>query len=217
AFNRALAPLMARSHQREMRSMASKLRYKFQRFVNKKIAKTFLDAEYYQNLHDHSNGYQQNNWLLDQEFLLSNIAGKDVIEIGCGNGKFIKTISASAKSATGLDWAISPQLGTLPENVSVIQKDVVKEELPNGDIACSGDVLEHFTKEQLEILLPKLAKAAPKQYHVIACYDDTHSHLTVENADWWLNQFTQKMGEGFRLLDHGIRDPKKPIAIVSNL
>ena len=58
----------------------------------------------------------------------------------------------------GIDWAISPHAKNLPENVSLKKADIMEIDLPETDLLCSADVLEHFDTNQLETLLPKLVK-----------------------------------------------------------
>lgn len=172
-----------------------------------------LDAEYYQGLHDKNAAYQTNNWLVDQQRLMTMIAGKTVLELGCGNGRFTSKAAKTAARVYGVDWARSPQFDDSPENVTFIQADALTATLPSADIACSGDVLEHFKPEDVPGLVKKLHDCATVNYHVIACYDDKHSHLTVMPKEWWLDQFAAHDPK-YRLLNDG--SEKRAIAIVSN-
>lgn len=172
-----------------------------------------LDADYYQGLHDKNVAYQTNNWLVDQQRLMTLIAGKTVMELGCGNGRFTSKAAETAAQVYGVDWAKSPQFDDSPDNVTFIQADALKAELPKADIACSGDVLEHFRPEDVPGLVKKLHECATVNYHVIACYDDKHSHLTIEPKEWWLEQFAAH-DPNYKLLNDGTE--KREIAIVSN-
>ena len=172
-----------------------------------------LDAEYYQGLHDKNSAYQTNNWLVDQQQLMTLIAGKTVLELGCGNGRFTSKAAETAAQVYGVDWARSPQFDDSPENVTFIQADALTATLPSADVACSGDVLEHFKPEDVPGLVKKLHNCATVNYHVIACYDDKHSHLTVMPKEWWLGQFAA-YDPKYRLLNDG--SEKRAIAIVSN-
>ena len=172
-----------------------------------------LDAEYYQGLHDKNSAYQTNNWLVDQQQLMTLIAGKTVLELGCGNGRFTSKAAETAAQVYGVDWARSPQFDDSPENVTFIQADALTATLPSADVACSGDVLEHFKPEDVPGLVKKLHDCATVNYHVIACYDDKHSHLTVMPKEWWLGQFAAHDPK-YRLLNDG--SEIRAIAIVSN-
>ena len=170
--------------------------------------------KYYQNLHDKSKAYNQNNWLLGMPEFEMHCEQKRVGEIGCGNGMFSKHISQTASDVFAFDWAKNKQMDVLPPNVSFVGGNILEADLSNFslDIIVSGDVLEHFTKKDLSILIPKLVQSAEKNFHVIACFDDGHSHLTVESADWWLNEF-QRHGEGYHLE----KCDRPNVAIVTNL
>lgn len=175
-----------------------------------------LDQTYYQNLHDENNAYKGNNWLLDQPQLVSLIAGKTVMELGCGNGRFTEIARKTAKHVYGLDWARSDLFDDSAENVEFMQADALKATFPKVDIACSGDVLEHFAPGDMSGLLARLHECATVNFHVIACYDDKHSHLTIEPKEWWLEQF-QKLDGSYRLLnsDDAVSG-KRLIAVISN-
>ncbi len=172
-----------------------------------------LDESYYQGLHDKHSAYQANNWLLDEPELMKIIDGKTVMELGCGNGRFTQIAGQSAKHVYGLDWARSQLFDDSADNVEFVQADALKANFPKVDVACSGDVLEHFKPEDVPGLLAKLHDCATVNFHVIACYDDKHSHLTVESKEWWLAQF-QKLDPSYRLLNAG--SEKRQVAIVSN-
>lgn len=172
-----------------------------------------LGADYYQALHEKNAAYQSNNWLVDQARLLQMIPGKRVLELGCGNGRFTAKAAETAEHVFALDWAKSPQFGSSRENVTFIEGDALSLTFPQADIACSGDVLEHFKPGDVPALVEKLHRCAPVNYHVIACYDDRHSHLTVKPKEWWLEQFSVH-DPAYRLLNDGTES--RDIAIVSN-
>jgi len=146
-------------------------------------------AEAYQRLHDADKGYQENNWLVDHSNIIAAARPRRVVEIGCGNGRFLREIAGRVESVLGLDWARSSQLGALPSNVAFKTINVLTDELPQGDVCCSADVLEHFEPQALPGLLNKMHASAPINYHVIACYDDGHSHCSVLTPGQWLGLF----------------------------
>lgn len=150
---------------------------------------TALDSDYYQKLHDEEPGYQTNNWLAEYADDLAQSKPQTVLEIGTGNGRFASRIAARVPHVIALDWARAPGIDGLPTNVTFMQRSVLAGSLPPCDLACSADVLEHFTPADLRSLLPLLKEASDNQYHVIACYDDRHSHLTVMPPAGWLALF----------------------------
>lgn len=177
-----------------------------------------LQPEYYQKLHDENRAYQENNWLIPEMDRLLACAPARVVEIGCGNARFLKAVAAHVETATGLDWAVSPMIGTLPDNATVQRADVTKDEIPEADLICSGDVLEHFEPTVIESVVARLHSRARYNFHVIACYDDGHSHLTVMEPDAWLALF-RKIDPAYRLERTWIRRKQKPndkVCIICN-
>jgi hypothetical protein len=108
-------------------------------------------------------------------------------------------------------------LDDLPSNVSFVKLDAVKDNLPTADLVCSSDVLEHFHPNDIETVVRKLHNAGRHNYHVIACYDDGHSHLTITSPGNWLNLFRAHSYE-YRLVDIEARrgNPNQLVCVVSN-
>lgn len=146
------------------------------------------DNAYYQNLHDTNTAYQNNNWLLPHIEEILGFEGDTILEIGCGNGKFTSIIQNYYNRAIGLDFAKSPLLDS---SIEFVQCDALKYDYKDVDVVCSADVLEHFTPDQLEILLPKIIGSVKEHFHVIACYDDFHSHQTIMDAKKWQKLFSK--------------------------
>ncbi|MCP8894488.1 hypothetical protein KYK29_06050 [Shinella daejeonensis] len=149
-----------------------------------------ITASDYQMLHDNDEGYQTNNWLVDHSDIIMSANPKTIVELGCGNGKFLhKIASSSVERIIGLDWARSPLLDELPSKVEFVQTNALTDEIYEGDICCSADVLEHFKPQDLPNIIHKLHHSAQINYHVIACYDDGHSHCAVLHPGQWLALF----------------------------
>ena len=176
-----------------------------------------LDASFYDRQHRDLQ-YRQNNWLLDQVPVLRRPNLGTVIEIGCGNGRFLRAMALHARTVIGVDWALSPELTGLPDNVQLLRLDIVTGQLPMGDLICSADVLEHLAPRDVDPVVAKLARTAAYQHHVIACYDDGHSHLSILPPVAWLALF-RKHSPGVYLSDVYYRrnDPSQIVCIVSNL
>ncbi len=148
----------------------------------------------YEALHRENPDYQANNWLVDELDYLAGQGFGSVLEIGCGNGRFARAAAARVGRVVAVDWASSPimQDPPLPANLDYRIEDAATAELPAVDAVLSGDVLEHFAKQQLPDLIAKLSGAGPCQFHKIACYPDSRGlHLTVGSPDFWLRQFQQ--------------------------
>ncbi len=176
-----------------------------------------LTSSFYDRQHEDIH-YRQNNWLLDQLHILRNVNLQTVIEIGCGNGRFLRAIAPHAAKVIGVDWAQSPELSNLPDNVELRRMDVVTAAIPAGDLICSADVLEHFAPRDVDGVIAKLAGAGPYQHHVVACYDDGHTHLSILPPAAWLAAFRRHCPTAYLADVHYRReDPAQIVCIISNL
>ena len=178
-----------------------------------------INAEYYQKLHERQNSkYSENNWLIGQEQFILSCNPSSLIELGFGNAQFLRKVSNDVNQVVGIDWAISPHAKNLPKNVSLKKADIMEIDLPETDLLCSADVLEHFDTKQLETLLPKLVKKSQFNFHIIACYDDGHSHLSVLNPNVWLSKFSHQ-SKDFYLKEVSLRNGKKnkEVCVITNI
>jgi SAM-dependent methyltransferase len=176
-----------------------------------------LTASFYDQQHEDAD-YRRNNWLLDQVEIVTRIAPRTVVEIGCGNGRFLRAVAPYATQVVGVDWAHSPELVDLPDNVSVLRVNVVVGAVPAGDVICSADVLEHFAPRDVDAVVSKLVAAGPFQHHVIACYDDGHTHLSILPPAAWLAIFRKYCPTAYlAAVDYRRRDPTQIVCVVSNL
>jgi SAM-dependent methyltransferase len=176
-----------------------------------------LDAAYYQFLHEAHRGYRQNNWLADDIDRLAG-EGRSVLELGCGNGRFLERALGRFDKVCGCDWAVSPVLCKLlarsPE-LRFFRLDVIEDVLPGGfDIACSADFLEHLPPDRLDAVLAEINACAPRAYHKIACFDDGHSHLSIFPPEEWLGRFLS-IDAAYRLHVDSSRGTDKTVAILS--
>ncbi len=189
-----------------------------EQFVSQPRNRGDIGQDHYQLLHEHDNSYQQNNWLVEKLEDILAAKPKTVIELGCGNGKFVKHIAPHVDRVLGIDWAKSPLLEPLPNNADFSKSDFLRHELISADLICSADVLEHFEPNEIVPLLAKMKSSALLQYHVISCYDDGHSHLSIMSPGVWLAMF-RKFDENFQLADVTIRrnDPKQIICTITNI
>lgn len=179
---------------------------------------------YYQQLHDTSAGYQENNWLLDDLAALRAIGGGSILEVGCGNGRFLARAAAHWSQVTGVDWVRSPVLdGVLAAHPGIrfVQEDVAAFGPDQRfDLLVSADFLEHLAPAALPAVLARMDGWADVGYHRIACYDDGHSHLSVLDARGWLRVFEEACpGAGYRIVRKAYRRPgrKRAVVVISNL
>jgi len=176
-----------------------------------------LTSTFYDHQHEDPH-YRRNNWLLDQVEILKSVAPRTIVEIGCGNGRFLRAMAPFVTQVIGVDWARSPELVDLPDNVTVLPLNVVTGAIPSGDLICSADVLEHFAPRDVDNVVSKLAGAGPFQHHVIACYDDGHTHLSILPPAAWLAIFRKYCPTAYlAAVDYRRHDPTQIICVVSNL
>ena len=142
---------------------------------------------------------------------------ESITEVGCGNGRFLRTIASKAQHVAGHDWALSGQLAELPPNVSVSRCDLLLDPVNPAALVCSADVLEHIGPDSIEQVVAKLHQAGRHNFHAMACYDDGHSHLTIMPPDAWLKLFRQ-VSDQYNLLavDARRNNAETLVCIVTN-
>lgn len=173
-------------------------------------------SSYYQYVHQTNEAYKANNWLITETDAILSARPSSILEVGCGNGRFLAAVRGRVERVVGVDWAASPILTELGLSDHFVKCDITCEDLPKVDLVCSADVLEHIAPDLLPSTLRRLHCAGREQYHVIACYDDGHSHLTVMEPRMWLLAF-RNISERYRMLDIRLRrdDPSQPICVIS--
>lgn len=177
-----------------------------------------LSSAYYRDIHNNNISYGANNWMLEHQARIMEINPISVVEIGCGNGRFIAAIARSGTKAVGVDWAKAPSIDSLPHGADFKVCNIITDDIPTGDLICSADVLEHIPSDDIETVLSKILKAGPRQFHVISCYDDGHSHLTILPPYMWLNLF-RRIDPSFIIDDVWLRrdDPTQIVVSVTNI
>lgn len=185
----------------------------------------YISAEYYQNLHDNNQAFISNNWLVSEVDLIRELAGdaNSIVELGCGNGRFLEIAAEIWSSVTGVDWARSVYLERLlstTSNIRFIQADISTLVLADQyDLLISADFLEHLSPEVLDRVIAESLRAGRVNFHKIACYDDGHSHLSILPPEEWLARFnSQPGGEGIRIVRTEFRkgNPKNVVIVLSN-
>ncbi len=182
------------------------------------------DAHYYQQLHDENPAFQRNNWMVDELPLLRQLGGRSLLEVGCGNGRFLEAAAVHWERVVGTDWARSPHLANVlaaHANVSFLQADATADSLPGGfDVVCSADFLEHLPEAALPGVLERLLAAGRWNVHKIACYDDGHSHLSILPPERWLELWhATPGGRSMRVLQTTLRKRQadKIVLLLGNL
>jgi cyclopropane fatty-acyl-phospholipid synthase-like methyltransferase len=186
----------------------------------------YISADYYQKLHDENAAFMANNWLVDELENIRTLAldAKSVLELGCGNGRFLELAAAIWPEVTGIDWAKSKHIDavvTKHSNISFIQADVTKIDIHKPyDLVVSADFLEHLPSENLDSVIAWMLQAGKANFHKIACYDDGHSHLSILPPEEWLKLFhAHPNGKNIRIKSTQLRkgNPKNIVITLSDL
>lgn len=183
-----------------------------------RVKRDVLRQEYYEKMHTEEEGYKKNNWLVEYLPALSKLDAKHMVEIGCGNGNFLTRAASVFEQVTGCDWVRTDTLPLEKPNVDFKQVDLTKGGVPHADIICSADVLEHIPVEIIPQVLSSVISSAPLQFHVIACYDDGHSHLSVFDPATWLALFRRSLPHAW-IYDVAPRfgDSTRVICVITNI
>lgn len=176
------------------------------------------DAAYYQACHDSNVAYQDNNWLLDELDRIVAFGATSLLELACGNGRFLDRAAGHFAKVYGCDWAVSPRLervlGEHP-NVTFFRTDLYADLPPcDAELVVSADFLEHIAPEALSSVIARIDTLAPRAFHKIACYDDGHSHLSVFEPRIWLSLF-HATNRDYRIerVENRHGDPHRQIAV----
>lgn len=182
------------------------------------VSYPFRDAAYYQKFHEEHDGYQQNNWLIEEIDRLTTFETGSILELACGNGRFLELASSRFDHVYACDWAVSPVLSrVLAEhgNVTFFRTDLYEgRPACEAELVVSADFLEHIAPDRLDEVLGRIDAMAPKAFHKIACYDDGHSHLSVFEPSYWLERL-QRINPAYQLerVEDRFGDPNRKIAV----
>lgn len=177
------------------------------------------DWNYYQDIHERNEAYQTNNWLLDELEAVTAFGAKTVLELACGNGRFLEQAAARFAHAYGCDWAVSPLLSPVlaaHDNVTFFRTDLYRELPPcRAELVVSADFLEHIAPDAIESVVHRIDTLSTKAFHKIACYDDAHSHLSILAPEVWLELF-RSINADYRLdrVEDRLGDPARQVAVL---
>jgi trans-aconitate methyltransferase len=148
--------------------------------------------------------YQQNNWLLGKwvPYILDS-KPTSLLEVGCGNGRFLAAVSPLIPVTDGVDFVRNPALEkhlVQAPNVSVTITDI-QTFAPNQvyDVVVSADVFEHFPTEHILQYISAIDRLGARQVHRVACYG-APGHHTVLPVTAWLNLF-QQVNNAYAIVD----------------
>ena len=183
-----------------------------------------ISAQYYQSLHETDRAFIANNWLVEELDRLRPCGRSSILEVGCGNGRFLEIAASHWSVVVGMDWAKSPQIDAVLQrhtNVQFVQQDLATVPIDGAfELVASADFLEHLPQGRLPFVMQSLLSAGRFNFHKIACYDDGHSHLSIFEAERWLELWhSLPSGQGMRILEKTYRkgNREKVVAILANV
>ncbi len=114
------------------------------------------------------------------EFLRNNAEGKNILEIGCGDGYGAAYLAQVALKVVGIDYeeevVLKAQNKYKAPNLSFLSMDATELQFQDNsfDIACSFQVIEHIPEDQLLKYLQEIKRVLMK---------DGESYLSTLNLD----------------------------------
>lgn len=117
-----------------------------------------------------------------------DLAGKRVIELGFGNGGFLRFAKDAGASVGGTELLAEARARAMERGVCVYMPDLsdaVAETAGAFDLVVAFDVMEHMTREQLLALFDTLAALLKSGGHVLARFPNAQSPLgcVSQNGD----------------------------------
>ncbi|MDR0762179.1 MAG: class I SAM-dependent methyltransferase [Campylobacteraceae bacterium] len=111
--------------------------------------------------------YQEYEELYDKYLkIITSINPKNILDFGCGNGRFLERLKELEIDAIGIDLSTNMVENALLKKVQVYKKDI--SELNNNRfelITATADVLNYFNKNELDNILHEIyLKLVPKGY-----------------------------------------------------
>jgi SAM-dependent methyltransferase len=145
-----------------------------------------------------------------KQFIHSLNAKPDMVDLGCGDfnvGRQIREYCNNYIAVDIVDELIEKNRAIYEaRNVSFRVLDIIDDELPDGDIACIRQVLQHLRNDQIQRIVSKLYKFK----HLIVTEHLPSSRTFIHNID-------KHAGPGIRLaLNSGVVIGSPPFNFISS-
>jgi len=119
-----------------------------------------------------------------------------MVDLGCGDMRIGSKLVTMFHSYVGVD-VVKPlienhQREYAGRNTKFVHLDMVAGELPDGDVCCIREVLQHLSNEQIKKILPKL-----KKYKIVYITE----HLPFDNPKLFKNK-DKPTGDDIRLFEN---------------
>jgi SAM-dependent methyltransferase len=107
-------------------------------------------------------GFSEKHYAEAVSVFIATTKIKAVVELGCGDFRVGRMIARSGVGYTGVDGEES----VIARNRELYQKrkvrfyarDVIRDELPDGDLCLAGELFHYLTNDEIHLLLLKLKK-----------------------------------------------------------
>ncbi|MEK0337567.1 MAG: class I SAM-dependent methyltransferase [Nitrosopumilus sp.] len=118
--------------------------------------------------------------LFKQFLSQSNFELKYVLDIGCGNGKYLKILKSGGFKTDGIDsseTAVEMTKKTLEDNSMILYANMFEFEIPKDkyDLVISISTIHHGTKEQVQNLINRIYEAIVENGKIFITVPDFES------------------------------------------
>jgi len=128
--------------------------------------------------------------------IISLFAPKDVIDVGCGTGAYLKAFRSAGITGYGVELAAAALRRCRENGLSVICEDLSrKHELPwRADVVYSFEVAEHIPESGCENYVRALCHAARKAVVITAAAPGQAGlcHINCQPKEYWIRRFTDQ-------------------------
>ncbi len=139
---------------------------------------------YYSGPGSHTDIYVSPYCKLIKTFLTEHPDVKHVVDFGCGDFNVASQFITDSIDYTGVDiveeMILSHQQKYASEHVRFVCRDIVDDELPDGDMCLIRQVLQHLSNDEVSKVLAKLKKY---KYALITEHVTPKAEARVFNAD----------------------------------
>jgi SAM-dependent methyltransferase len=157
--------------------------YKLSRIITR-IFRWKLDAPPVSEIHPIGFSEKQKHYAVAVNIFIATTKIKSVVELGCGDFRVGRMIARSGVRYTGVDGEES----VIARNRELYQKrkvrfyarDVIQDELPDGDLCLVGELFQHLSNSEIRLALLKLRKKY--KYIVVTDYQPPYDKL-IPNRD----------------------------------
>ncbi len=129
--------------------------------------------------------------------------GERILDIGCGDGTSVRIMREMGLQAFGVDISLN---GLRIDERFVFVMESPVWDMPYDDnqfdISCSTDLLEHLPEDKVEAAISEICRVTKRlTVHFVETVPDEKfgmtMHLTMQEPQWWGEQFQRALKPGF--------------------